>query len=151
MIETSLSDRVAVLRRRLRAATTYDDAMTVLSMADTATLRTVETDYYREPVSLLVLRDSVATAHLAKLGAEQATDTRRVSPELVTAWVYQSLAEWLPGLTDFDARFGGQFTITLAGIDEHTGGQRYTVATPDRRDPREFAVTVDVQLLADAV
>lgn len=150
MIEASLSDRVAALRRNLRRATTYDDTLTTLSVADIATLRAVEGDFYPEPAGATVLRESIAQAHLHLLAHQQATHTRKVSPELVSAWAYATLSEWLPGHTDHDPRFGGQYHLRLQGIDEHTGGQLYQVTTPDGGDPRRFVVTLDVQLVADS-
>lgn len=139
---TSLSDRVATLRRHLRSATTYDQALLACSTADTATLRNIEPDYYTEPVSATVLRETIAAAHAERAAGPQAADTDQVTPELFNAWVYATLNQWLPGATDFDARFGGQYLIQLLGLDHRTGGQRYQVSTPDGHDRREFVVTV---------
>lgn len=140
-----LADRVAALRLALGTTYAYDEAMAVLSVADFATLRAIEPEFYDQPASIMQLRDEIAVAHMQRMAAAQAPDTGMVSAEVVAGWAYAALRAWLPGHTDFNANEGGQYYVTRTGTDEATGGQLYRVTTLGGADPRDYRVTITAQ------
>lgn len=141
----SIEDRVAELRRMLSRSYTFDSTTVALAMADIATLRAIEPEYFHHPVPITHLRGKLAEAHMETVSSKQATTTRKVSPEVVHEWAEDALREAMPGYTDFDANLGGQYRI--AELEHDSDGVLFQVTTTDRLDPKQFIIRLDVQLV----
>lgn len=137
-----VQDRVAAVRRGLTKAKTFRDAMVVLSMADTPTLRIIERDFFFLPAqagaSEGALRERLAQQHLRRLeqGVAQMRNTSMVTTELVERWAAAALAEFLAGVTDFDITEGGQYDIS------YLGDGLFEINTVEGYDPQRFMVSV---------
>ncbi len=146
-VDSTLDDRVAYIRRRLKTAFNEDAAFIALSPADTETLRVIEADYTFLPGDVDGLRGRIAKAHAEAVIAKVQLSTHHVTPAVLRWWAQQALAEFLPGHTDHDARVGGQYVVRLVEESSSHGPDVYEVTTILNGDPRRFLVDVTVKEL----
>lgn len=81
-----LQERVATIRRMLSRSATMDAALSALSIADYATLRVIETDFYHQPAPILQLREQIAQAHIGRIPTNPGPHARTESPAADAAW-----------------------------------------------------------------
>jgi hypothetical protein len=144
-----LSRRAQRLKAELRRAHTFEDTLVALSMVDTATLREIEMELLGFPVDTSVLIERLAEAHMAAVKGNQAANTNNVNAEVIHGWATQTLAEWLNGVSDFDPSIGGQYHIAAITLGGPEGVEVFEVTTPDGKNPRRFAVSVEVTELGN--
>lgn len=146
----SEEDCVDTLLDALKSVVSAEDALLVFSFASVSTLRAIEERFglcRLASESTLRLRLALAAHRRAKAGDEKMIDTSKMTPGLLRRLSMETLAEWLPGYTDWIDEHDGQYHIRLlggVGPEQDPAGAIFQVTTDDRRDPRRFIVAVGV-------
>ncbi len=145
----TLDERVAAVRQKLARANTRAATWLALTGADRETLRRIEVEYFHHPGPFDSIVRRIADGHLeavARLGL-QAASTAEVTPDIVALWAADTLADYLPGQTDFHMKRGGQFLIAAEQAARPEEGECppvFTVTTVLGLDPRRFRVSISV-------
>lgn len=152
--ERPFPDRVAILRRELGKARTFNAVMAVLSMADDTVLREVERDYFLLPSKPYQLRERLAQAHLRRINRRREEfDLSRFKPATLQQLATYTLFEFLPGFTDVLPEVGGHCRIQLidAAKDQSQASVFEVTDGDGAGDVRRFCVSVVVQEMTGAL
>jgi hypothetical protein len=145
-----LGMRVAALRRALANAKDLDTALVTLAEAGTDALRKIEGEYFPGgiPFGITVLRERLAEETARRNGVQaKATGTSLVTAETVKGWLLGTLADAMPGYTDYDHAKGGSYRVSVAGPPAGTataGVLHLRVSTRDGADARLFRAVLAV-------